>query len=124
MATYGDPNVAGSLAGPAVTVQVSSSGNALVTITALIATYAEQCFMGFAVSGATTVAASDSHSLNFGDFGATNGEWQGSANYTITGLSSGSNTFTAKYRANNFGGSTPGQIGCDFLNTQMIVTPY
>ncbi len=114
---------ASGIAGPAVTVNVSSSGTAQVTITAQISTYAEQCFMGFAVSGASAVPASDAYSLNFGDFGATTGQWQASATYVVTGLSPGSNTFTAKYRANNFGGIS-GQFGCDFGNTQMIVTPH
>lgn len=53
-------------------------------------------FMAFAVSGATTIAASDSTSLEFQ--ASTGGAQQCSAVFPITNLTAGANTFTAKYR--------------------------
>ena len=71
--------------------------------------------MGFAVSGATTVAAADTQSLNL--ISATaNASAQVTATYLVTGLTAGSNTFTAKYKA--------GSNTCTFVNRSMIVTPY
>jgi hypothetical protein len=71
--------------------------------------------MGFGVSGASTVAASDTQSLNVVSLGATAGA-QITATYLVTGLTAGSNTFTAKYRAS---GNT-----CTFVNRSIVVTPY
>jgi hypothetical protein len=78
--------------------------------------------MSFAVSGATTLdpAPNDLQSLSsIGPFFS-----QGSATYLVTGLNPGSNTFTAKYRAD--GSSVYGyQLnGCTFEATNVIVTPY
>ena len=103
--------------GPAVTVTVSSTGQTLVTITAELfnSTNNGICFMGFAVSGATTLAASNTQALRF-QSPAANGRAQMSATYLVTGLTSGSNTFTAMYRAV--------ANTCTFLNRNIIVIPY
>ncbi len=55
--------------------------------------------MDFAVSGATTRNATDDTSLLYTN-PATNNQHQASRVVTITGLTAGSNTFTAKYRTN------------------------
>jgi hypothetical protein len=89
-------------AGPAVTVTTGTT--ALVSIKCAIDDGADEIFgrMSFAVSGATTVAAQDEYSIGakikqifsvsaegYLIFGAT---------FVLTGLTAGSNTFTAKYR--------------------------
>jgi hypothetical protein len=104
--------------GPTVTVTVSSSGKALVTLTAYesITGADNSCFMGFAVSGVTTVAASDTQSVQiYSESGTV--QSRGSASYLVTGLNPGINTFTAKYK------SSAG-ITCTFANRSIIVTPY
>lgn len=54
-------------------------------------------FMGFAVSGATTVAASDVNALAFAE-PQTSFQYTMARTFKLTGLTAGSNTFTAKYR--------------------------
>lgn len=104
-----------STTGPAVTVNISSSGQAMVTLTSQSSeANIMGCFMAFAVSGNTTVSASDTQSLLTETYQSN--PTQGSATYLVTGLTAGSNTFTAKYRAN---GET-----CTFANRSIIVIPY
>jgi hypothetical protein len=102
--------------GPAVTVNISSSGKALVTVTSRMTngTLGNECYMGVAVSGATTVAASDAKAL-FASADATY-RYRTSATHLLTGLNAGSNTFTAKYKA---------EAGtCTIQDRDIIVTPY
>jgi hypothetical protein len=101
--------------GPTVTVNVSSAGTAVVTVTALegASVAGDSCYMSFAVSGATTVAAADAQSLV-----ETSGQQQASATFVVTGLHAGSNTFTAKYTSNAAANT------CHFANRSLIVTPY
>jgi len=108
--------------GPAVTVNISSNGKALVTMTVQSSDdYNDGCNMAFAISGNTTVAASDTQSLDILSYSGV--EVQASATYLVTGLAAGSNTFTALYKlspqAVDDGGDT-----CTFLNRNIIVTPY
>lgn len=86
--------------GPAVTLTIGANGLALVCIGAVAdnATGNQASIMGYAVSGATTVAATDAtcgwmYSNTGGQVGGI------SRTYLHTGLTAGSNTFTAKYRA-------------------------
>lgn len=82
-----------STAGPAVTVNTGTS--ALVTVTAsLSCSVADGVYMGVAVSGASTIAADATKSLGW--IGTTQPTI--SASFMLTGLTPGSNTFTAKYR--------------------------
>jgi hypothetical protein len=84
--------------GPAVTVTTGTS--ALVTVYCLAGnnTGGQACFMGFAVSGATTVAAADAFSVEyFSSVGNNNSRI--CATFLVTGLTAGSNVFTAKYKA-------------------------
>ena len=104
-------------AGPAVTAVVSPSGSVLIMLTAKLSNSNANrtCWMGFAVSGATTVAAADAQSLNFISANA-DASAQFTATYLITGLTAGSNTFTAKYKASN--------NACTFVNRSITITPY
>ena len=71
--------------------------------------------MAFAVSGATTVAAADAQAVLYTTSGANDGA-QMSATNLVTGLTAGSNTFTAKYKSSS--------SACAFANRNIIVTPY
>ena len=85
--------------GPQVTVEIGPRGTAIVMLTAQAMTNSNgvECFMGFDVSGATTVSANDDQALtsatrNSGDTPKS------SATFWVSGLNAGSNTFTARYR--------------------------
>lgn len=81
-------------AGPAVTVNTDTK--ALVTVSALYyQTTGGLGSVSFAVSGATTVAASDNYRLisSSTTFGIVS-----SFTYEITGLTAGANTFTMQYK--------------------------
>jgi hypothetical protein len=69
-------------------------------------------FMGFAVSGATTIAAADANSISVN--GTT--PLQVKNFFVVTGLTAGSNTFTAKYKAETATGGT-------FANRSIVVLP-
>ena len=88
-------------AGPAVTVTTGTK--ALVTVTAFCqgGGAGQGASMGYAVSGATTVAATDISALrNEPNGGGVNAPAiRYSATTLITGLTAGSNVFTAKYKA-------------------------
>jgi hypothetical protein len=106
-------------AGPVVTVNVSSNGKALVTMTVQSNdNNFDGCNMAFAISGNTSVAASDTQSLAI--LNSSGEAFQASATYLVTGLTAGSNTFTAMYKVAIGGdGDT-----CTFLNRNITVTPY
>lgn len=103
-------------AGPAVTVTIGQSGAALVTLTANIDGTGSniRTYMGFAVSGASTVAAADT-AANMQQHDSANTNTQQSWTGIVTGLTAGSNTFTAKYR-------TSGGTGT-WANRHIIVEP-
>jgi hypothetical protein len=83
--------------GPVATVMVPSSGNVLVTLTAFMSNGAAAGgYMSFQVD---STPATDATSLHC-DITTANQSCQGSATYVVSGLSAGSHTFTAKYRAN------------------------
>lgn len=94
-------------AGPAVTVTTGTM--ALVALRCQMSNSgASASVMGFAVSGATTVAASLEDAIsNVG----TN-EVRIGASFLVTGLTAGSNTFTAKYMV---GGGTSTFSGRDII---------
>lgn len=92
--SYVDPS---GTAGPVVSV--STDTKALVTVTANVTndTAGNGGAMGFGITGATTVAATDTHALYINVVTA----WQNftaSATFLVTGLTPGYNTFTAKYK--------------------------
>lgn len=102
--------------GPTVTVTIGSTGKALVSLynAQNNNTASQAVFMGFAVSGATTIAASDAQSLAFTSPVGGGGN-RSTAQVLVTGLNPGSTTFTAKYRVT----ANTGQ----WQDRQMIVTP-
>ena len=75
---------------------VPASGRVLVTVSSGMSnsTGGGSDFMSFAVSGATTVVASDAQALILGG----NNLQAASASFVVTGLTAGSNTFTAQYK--------------------------
>lgn len=81
--------------GPAVTVSIGINGMALVILTGSLAGSATTCYptMGFVVSGANTIAATEADSLYI------EGTSEANISFTklITGLTAGSTTFTTKY---------------------------
>lgn len=87
-------------AGPALTVTVPASGRVLVVLTAGLynTTVDAYSYMGFAVTGAHSIAAQDARSLYLQ---ATVGgrEVAVSRVVPLTGITPGSCTFTTKYRA-------------------------
>jgi hypothetical protein len=90
--------------GPSVTVTTGTK--ALVILTTQLGNDAALGWasMGFAVSGATTLAAAQATAVS----GRANADFisQMSATYLVTGLTAGSNTFTAKYQRLSLGTST------------------
>ena len=88
-------------AGPVATVTIPASGKALVIVTSSETNGGTLggAFMGFAVSGATTVAATDTQAFSFVNGGNQAQTVQGSGTFYVSGLTAGSNTFTAKFRA-------------------------
>lgn len=96
--------------GPVATLVTGTA--ALVAIfAALSCTAGGTALMGFAVSGATVLAASDTQALSnpgttFFQFGVL---------FEVTGLTPGTNTFTVKYRVTGATGS--------FVSRQIVVWP-
>lgn len=88
--------------GPAATITTGTK--ALVFISTGIDNQSNngQGYVGFAVSGASTVAAADTAALHYYSSGTL--ALQYGAAYYVSGLTAGSNTFTLKYRSGN--GST------------------
>ena len=86
-----------------------------INVTATSAVDDNQCLMSFAVSGATTVAATDTRSLQLSERSQA---IRAGATYLVTGLTAGSNTFTAQYRSENNGSS------CSFANRNIVVVPW
>jgi hypothetical protein len=105
-----------STPGPSVTTNITS-GKALVIITARVNSPSSGgwAYMSFAVSDASTVPPYDVHSLGVGTNSANLLSLGASATYVVTGLTNGSNTFTAKYRAS--GGT------CSFSCRRITVVP-
>ncbi len=96
--------------GPSVTVVTATS--AVVTLTTSMGSSGGALqYMSFAISGATTRAASDLYSLRE----ATTSAIMHSASFLVSSLTPGSNTFTCKYRA------TAGTA--DFYQRHLIVQP-
>jgi hypothetical protein len=101
--------------GPTVTVTTGTTAYVILTSYFFNNTSGSASSMGFAVSGATTTAASDTQRLFAAGAIAGGEDYQMSAVYKVT-LTAGSNTFTAKYKQALGGTST-------FSNrTLMVIT--
>lgn len=86
--------------GPAVTLTTGTKALVIISAGGFNANSGGGNIASFAVSGATTVAASDANMLKFGPNGAVNSPADRlSASVLLTGLTAGSNTFTMKYLA-------------------------
>lgn len=104
-----------------VTVTVGANGLALVNIASFIAnnTANAKCYVGIAISGASTFAASDAYSLEFQCY-AANAEERQAGSFLYTGLTPGSTTFKMKYKvATGGGGSGTGT----FADRRITVVP-
>lgn len=86
-----------STAGPAVTLTTGTKAYVILTTYTFNNTSNSVSNMGFAVSGATTIAAADTACLLFRGNIAGGQDIQASAVYEVT-LTAGSNTFTSKYK--------------------------
>lgn len=88
----------------ALAVTVTTGTKALVSIGARMANGAAantSAYMGFAISGATTVAASDQYAVGYQYFGSSvNYQPVQNGTFLVTGLTAGSNTFSTRYRSN------------------------
>ena len=105
--------------GPSVTITTGTT--AIISISTTVQESANdttQAWMSFAVSGASTIPASDTNSITCsmtsisGVFGSI------SRTMKITGLTAGSNTFTAKYKATCLGSGV-----IQFSNRDLVVYP-
>ena len=94
--------------GPAITVNTGDRTEVNVVVSAQIQnnTASDGAKMSVAVSGATTLAASDVNGILVKMPGVTGMVAQLSFDSKITGLTAGSNTFTAKYAAVTGGTAT------------------
>lgn len=101
-----------STSGPAVTLTTGTK--ALIFITSNVDNQSNngQGHVGFAVSGASTVSATDAQALHYYSSGTIGLQY--GASYYVSGLTAGSNTFTLKYKSGN--GSTQ-----YFANRQITV---
>lgn len=99
-----------------VTVTIGNSGMALVLLQANgTSTASNYSYIGFAISGASTIAASDSMALQYSVW-SSGIQTQAGAPFLVTGLTAGSTTFKMKYRVAGGTGT--------FLNRRISVIPF
>lgn len=105
-----------STVGPSVTVTIGANGLALVSIYNFAAsdTQGKRAYMGFDISGATTLAANDNYASEWQAWTA-NADGTASSTFLVTGLAAGSTTFLAKYRVDANTGT--------FKNRRIAVIP-
>lgn len=84
-------------AGPAVTVTTGTRALVMLSGFCQGSIVNAQAWISVAVSGATTIAAADSNAMHYQAYTGGGGGQIGTT-ILITGLTPGSNTFTAKYR--------------------------
>lgn len=95
---YGDL----ATSGPAITATTGTSALVFYAADMATATSNTGMFMSYAVSGATTIAASDNWQLMLDGITSASSARAGRFHH-VTGLTAGSNTFTAKYRSETGG---------------------
>lgn len=96
--SFADPDT--GTAGPTVTLTTGSRAFVLVHCNATVASTSNEACMGVAVSGASTIAATGDAGFCYKQTSGTTSQIvQGSFGWIMTGLTPGSNTFTAKYAA-------------------------
>jgi hypothetical protein len=102
--------------GPSITITTGSS--VLVSISCNMSdplNNANVGFMSFEVSGATSIPAADENAITMGFLSISNEGASVSRMFKLTGLTPGSNTFTAKYKSN--------QSQITFRNRDIVVFP-
>lgn len=108
--------------GPVVTVETGSS--ALVIVGAqqgpTTGVFGRAVYMSFQVSGATSIAASDAWAFGESAYPSLTAKTIGSRAHLVTGLTPGTNTFTAKYRI----GAGSGSVVGTFEERRLIVMPF
>ncbi len=92
--------------GPAVTITTGTKALVIVNGYIYNTTDRRRAVIGFAVSGATTIAATDTVAYSMFSEGINDPQIQSSNSYLITGLTAGSNTFTCKYQTGEGAGTT------------------
>jgi hypothetical protein len=102
-------------AGPSVTVTTGTKALVIIGCGLYNGTVGAKAVMGFAISGATTTAASDAFVFNFQNPGGATNIVSTAASAFVVTVTAGSNTFTAKYKSSS-GTST-------FENRSIIVIP-
>lgn len=100
--------------GPAVTVNTGTKAIVMVSSIVQNSTASQNSYASYAVSGASTIAASDDRAVII-TAAAINQTLRASAVYMETALTAGSNTFTMKYRVTGGTGS--------FQNRRIVVIP-
>jgi len=99
--------------GPSATVTTGTKALVFVKARLTNSTAGQNAYMGCAISGASTVAAADSQTLNNRPSDSNNPNIGMASMIIYTGLTAGSNTFTAKYRTS--GGTAT------FVNREIFV---
>lgn len=99
--------------GPSVTITTGTTATVIISVQMANNTANNGCATGVAISGATTRAADDVTRLAHKSDSA-NSYLQGSAVYSFTGLTAGSNTFKLRYKVITGGTGT-------FENRQITV---
>jgi len=84
-------------AGPVVTATTGTRALVFASATVSNGTLGQKSWIAPAVSGASTIAAADTDSMEFQVYGS-NAEFRGSAAILYKTLTGGSNTFTLQYR--------------------------
>lgn len=92
-----------STSGPAVTLTTGTKALVIITSEAGNNGSGAAAWASFAVSGATTIAASDANAIKVQNTGTTNSMYIRGSAATITTLTAGSNTFTMKYKDDSTG---------------------
>jgi hypothetical protein len=100
--------------GPQLTAATAATALIIITIRSSNNTAASGCFMGYEISGATSLAADDSRALI--NASGTNSLYMSWA-VLSGGLTAGSNTWTVKYRV------TSGTTGT-FSDRRLTIIPY
>lgn len=124
--TTSSPTFVALAGGPSVQVHIGSSRRCRVEIGSFISSYGGTAYVGFAVSGASTIAAASSRALGVGGSTATIlTETSMSATRVINlsaddGLNEGPNTFTAMYQfLTEPSGGPP-----EFMDREISVQPF
>ncbi len=106
--------------GPSVVANISSTGTALVTVTALVQVNGgAECRMSFFPNQNGALEGNDQNALIFANISTTKYAVQSSATFLVTGLIPGNQSFSAAYAAVG-----PPQGECAWNNRTITVVPY